>query len=75
MTKTNTGLPTCKTTINNIFSYFSKPLFIAESKNNIMKHGLSGTVGNLVVFRQRAGKTVVANMPKESTVPHRKNSC
>ena len=42
---------------------------MAESKDNIMTHGLSGTVGNLVVFRQRAGKTIVANLPKESKVP------
>ena len=41
---------------------------MAESKNNPITHGLSGTIGDIIVFRQRAGKTIVANTPKESTV-------
>ena len=40
---------------------------MAESKNNIITHGLSGKVGDLIVFRNRNGKTVVANTPKERT--------
>ena len=42
---------------------------MAESKNNPITHGLSGTIGGVIVFRQRAGKTVVANKPKKSKVP------
>ena len=42
---------------------------MAESKNNIITHGLSGTIGDLIVFRQRAGKTVVANVPRKSEIP------
>ncbi len=39
---------------------------MAESMNNPITHGMSGTIGNVVVFRQRAGKTVVANIPKKN---------
>ncbi|CAD7805290.1 hypothetical protein CHRY9390_01345 [Chryseobacterium aquaeductus] len=40
---------------------------MAESKNNIVTHGLSGKVGDLLVFSQRNGKTVVSKVPKERT--------
>ncbi|MBP1640241.1 MAG: hypothetical protein H6Q17_1824 [Bacteroidetes bacterium] len=40
---------------------------MAESKNNIVTHGLSGTVGDMLVFRNRAGKTIVSAKPKERT--------
>jgi rRNA maturation endonuclease Nob1 len=40
---------------------------MAESKNNIITHGLSGKVGNLIVFRVRNGKTYVASKPKDRT--------
>jgi hypothetical protein len=40
---------------------------MAESKNNIVTHGLSGKIGDLLVFRNRAGKTIVASAPKERT--------
>jgi hypothetical protein len=30
---------------------------MAESKNNIITHGLSGKIGDLTVFSQRDGKT------------------
>ncbi|MDD3077779.1 MAG: hypothetical protein PHH37_01575 [Paludibacter sp.] len=40
---------------------------MAESKNNIVTYGLSGKVGNLLVFRNRAGKTVVSSAPRKST--------
>ncbi|SDF09761.1 hypothetical protein SAMN05421825_1031 [Epilithonimonas hungarica] len=33
---------------------------MAESKNNIITHGLSGKVGDLIVFRQRSGDTIVS---------------
>lgn len=38
---------------------------MAQSKNNIITHGLSGKVGDLLVFSQRNGKTVVSKAPKE----------
>jgi hypothetical protein len=40
---------------------------MAESKNNVLTHGLSGKVGDLIVFRSRFGKTIVASKPKERT--------
>lgn len=40
---------------------------MAESKNNIVTHGLSGKLGDLIVFRQRAGKTILSSKPKERT--------
>lgn len=40
---------------------------MAQSKNNIITHGLSGKVGDLIVFRNRNGKTYVASKPKERT--------
>jgi hypothetical protein len=40
-----------------------KTKIMAESKNNVVTHGLSGLVGNLLVFRNHAGKTVVSSKP------------
>lgn len=40
---------------------------MAESKNNIITHGLSGKVGDLIVFSQRNGKTIVSRAPREKT--------
>lgn len=40
---------------------------MAESKNNVVTHGLSGKVGDLLVFSQRNGKTVVSKAPKDRT--------
>ena len=40
---------------------------MAESKNNIVTHGLSGKVGDLIVFRSRGGKTFVSAAPRKST--------
>ncbi len=31
---------------------------MAQSKNNIITHGLSGKVGDIIVFSQRGGKTI-----------------
>ena len=42
---------------------------MAKSKNNVITHGLSGLVGDLVVFRQRANKTIVADRPKAFSKP------
>lgn len=36
---------------------------MAKSGNNIVTHGLSGKVGDLLVFRQRNGETIVASKP------------
>lgn len=40
---------------------------MAESKNNVITYGLSGKVGDLIVFRNRGGKTFVSSKPKERT--------
>ena len=40
---------------------------MAQSKNNIITHGLSGKVGDLLVFRSWNGKTIVASKPAERT--------
>lgn len=40
---------------------------MAESKNNIITHGLSGKVGDLIVFSQRNGKTFVSKAPRKKT--------
>jgi hypothetical protein len=39
---------------------------MAKSKNNVITHGLSGKIGDLLVFRQKGGKTVVAKLPVQS---------
>jgi hypothetical protein len=51
---------------------------MAKQKNNVVTHGLSGKIGDLLVFRQRDGKTVVAKMPaqpktlSDKQIKHRK---
>lgn len=40
---------------------------MAESKNNVITHGLTGLVGDMLVFRNRGGKTFVSSKPKERT--------
>lgn len=42
---------------------------MARSKFNVLTHGLSGLVGDLIVFRQRANKTVVSGRPRPTTKP------
>lgn len=37
---------------------------MAKSRNNVITHGLSGLIGDLLVFRQRGGKTIVSDRPK-----------
>lgn len=39
---------------------------MAQSKNNIITHGLSGKVGDILVFSQRNGKTIVSKVPKKT---------
>jgi len=41
---------------------------MAKSKNNVITHGLSGKIGDMLVFTQRAGKTIVGKIPDRSTV-------
>lgn len=38
---------------------------MAQSRNNVITHGLSGKVGDILVFSQRNGKTIVSKTPKE----------
>lgn len=40
---------------------------MAKSVNNVITHGLSGKVGDIIVFSQRNGKTIVSKVPKKST--------
>lgn len=40
---------------------------MAKSKNNVVTHGLSGKVGDILVFRQLRGETVVAKAPRQKT--------
>lgn len=40
---------------------------MAKSNGNVVTYGLSGLIGKLLVFRQKAGKTVVADRPKKTT--------
>lgn len=42
---------------------------MARSKFNVITHGLSGLIGDLLVFRQKAGKTIVANRPRPTSKP------
>jgi hypothetical protein len=39
---------------------------MAKQKGNVVTHGLSGKIGDLLVFRQVDGKTVVSKMPEQS---------
>ncbi len=42
---------------------------MARSKFNVLTHGLSGLVGDMIVFRQRANKTIVCGKPRPSSKP------
>lgn len=42
---------------------------MAKSKNNVVTHGLSGKIGDMLVFSQRNGQTIVGMAPKERTQP------
>ena len=41
---------------------------MAKSKNNIITHGLSGIIGDMLVFSQRGGKTIVGKMHDTSHI-------
>lgn len=40
---------------------------MAVSKNNVVTQGLSGLVGDMLVFRNYFGKTIVSSKPKART--------
>lgn len=42
---------------------------MAKSRNNVVTHGLSGKIGDMLVFSQRNGQTIVGKVPKERTQP------
>lgn len=42
---------------------------MATSNNNVLTHGMSGKVGDLIIFKQQNGKTVVTKIPKKKTIP------
>jgi len=42
---------------------------MAKSRNNVVTHGLSGKVGNMLVFKQLNGNTIVSNRPRKSGKP------
>ena len=39
---------------------------MAKSKNNVVTYGLSGKIGDLLVFIQRHGQTIVSKVPQRS---------
>lgn len=41
---------------------------MAKSNDNVVTHGLSGKVGNMLQFSQRAGKTIVGKIPNRSGI-------
>lgn len=42
---------------------------MAKSNNNVVTFGLSGKIGDLLIFRQRDGKTIVAKIPQTKNEP------
>jgi hypothetical protein len=40
---------------------------MAKSQNNVLTFGLSGKIGDLLVFSQRSGKTIVSKIPPAPT--------
>ena len=40
---------------------------MAKIEENFSMQGMSGKVGNIFVYRQRGGKTIVAKTPHRST--------
>jgi hypothetical protein len=45
---------------------------MAKSKNNVITYGLSGKVGDLLIFRQLDGQTIVSKPPVQSKSPSEK---
>jgi hypothetical protein len=40
---------------------------MAKSRNNVITHGLSGKIADLLIFRQRHGQTIVSKVPEPNT--------
>jgi hypothetical protein len=38
---------------------------MAKQKGNVVTHGLSGKIGDLLIFRQRDGQTIVSKIPEQ----------
>ncbi|MDR1154600.1 MAG: hypothetical protein LBL04_07795, partial [Bacteroidales bacterium] len=38
---------------------------MAKQKGNVVTHGLSGKIGDLLVFRQKDGQTIVSKVPEQ----------
>ncbi len=38
---------------------------MAKQTNNVVTHGLSGKIGDLLIFRQWNGKTIVSSVPRQ----------
>ncbi len=51
-----------------VFIHKTKTKIMAIVTHNIVTQGLSGKLGNLLVFRQQAGKTIVSVKPDRSNV-------
>ncbi|MRX46321.1 hypothetical protein [Pedobacter puniceum] len=41
---------------------------MAISQNNVITHGLTGKIGDLLVFKRQFGKTVVTKIPAKTTI-------
>lgn len=42
---------------------------MAKTTDNVLLHGVSGTFGGQIVFRQRMGKSIMCKPPKKSDIP------
>lgn len=47
---------------------------MAKSKNNVITHGLSGKIGDLLIFRQVHGQTVVSKVAEPPTTTSEKQA-
>jgi hypothetical protein len=56
-------------TYNNRYNIFKILFFMAKSKGNVITYGLSGKVGDLLIFRRRNGETIVAKLPEYNDNP------
>ncbi|MDR1551916.1 MAG: hypothetical protein LBS69_00415 [Prevotellaceae bacterium] len=47
---------------------------MAKQKGNVVTYGLSGKIGDLLIFRQRDGKTIVSKIPEQPKTASEKQS-
>ncbi len=47
---------------------------MAKSKHNVITYGLSGKIGDLLVFSQRAGQTIVSKVPQQKKAASEKQT-